>query len=47
MPAKIRKIKGQILLEDHYIFSEPLTGEQDQGIAVFEFNKSFNYRAEP
>ena len=44
MPATIRKIKGEILLEDHYIFSKPLTGEQDQGIAVFEFNKSLNYK---
>jgi len=43
MPAKIRKIKGEISLDDHYIFSKPLTGEQDKGIAVFEFNKSLNY----
>lgn len=44
MPAKIRKIKGEISLENHYIFSKPLTGEQDIGIAIFEFNKSLNYR---
>ena len=44
MPAKIRTIKGDISLEDHYIFSKPLTGEQDIGIAIFEFNKSLNYK---
>ena len=44
MPAKIRKIKGNITLGDHYNFAKSLTGTTDKSVAVFEFNKSIKYK---
>lgn len=44
MPAKIRKIKGDVTLEDHVTFFDPLGEEARKSIATFEFNKSLNYK---
>ena len=44
MPAKIRKIKGDVTLEDHVTFLDPLGEEARKSIATFEFNKSLNYK---